>query len=240
VRRERIPPPDDHVRRVGYLWWVNKNGTEANLVPAQFGNTNALKHGVHSERVIDALAAKIEDELFGELELSPYERIAVSEVARLLAILQLVDLALDQYGILDRKGQPTYLLALRARYTRELRTWRAELPAAAQAQPDVDGGTPTDRAALIQQLKRIALGHDRTARPGEQLTAIQMLFTHGTDEAQPLDNMDFYIQQLMQQMEDRAVERALASVTTPEEEARIRAYFAENPFGDPPAISGGS
>jgi hypothetical protein len=219
---------------------VNKNGTEANLVPAHPGNTNALKHGVHSERVIDALAAKIEDELFGELEFSPYERIAAFEVARLLAILQLVDLALDQYGILDRKGQPTYLLGLRARFTKELRAWRAELPATAQARADVEEETPIERAALIQQLKRIALGHDRTARPGEQLTAIRMLLEHGTDEAQPLDNMDLYIQQLMQQMENRAVERALASVTTPEEEARIRAYFAESPFGDPPAISDGS
>jgi hypothetical protein len=219
---------------------VNKNGTEANLVPAHPGNMNALKHGVHSERVIDALAAKIEDELFGELKLSPYEQIAAFEVARLLAILQLVDLALDQCGILDRRGQPIYLLALRARFTKELRAWGAELPAAARARPDAEGEPATDRAALIQQLKRIAFGQDQTARPGEQLTAIRMLLEHGTDEAQPREDIDIAIEQLMQDLVDRGAAEALASVTNLDELAQAKARYAKNPSGGPPAISSGS
>jgi hypothetical protein len=219
---------------------VNKHGTPATLVQAHPGNTNALKHGVHSERVIGALAGEIEDELFGGLKLSPYDRIAASEVARLLAILQLVDLALDEQGIFDRRGKPTYLLALRVRITRELRTWKAELPSLAEAQTEAEGETTTDRAALIRQLKRIALGHDRAVRAGEQLTAIQMLLKHGTDEAQPLDKLDVTIEELTQKIVGRRVVKELEGVTTLDELAQIKARYAENPSAGPPAISGGS
>ena len=44
---------------------MNKRGHPETLVASQLGNTNALKHGVHSPRLIQARAAEIATELTG-------------------------------------------------------------------------------------------------------------------------------------------------------------------------------
>ena len=106
---------------------MNKGGTPANLVASHPGNANAVRYGTHSERVIHTRAAEIEEELFGSSELSLKDRIASSELARLIALRDQIDLDLIERGLLDKKGQPRYIVGMRARVSRELRHWSAEL-----------------------------------------------------------------------------------------------------------------
>jgi hypothetical protein len=112
---------------------VNKRGTPANLVGSHPGNTNALRYGVHSAKAICQLAADIEEELFGDFELSPTQRVAAHAVATDLAILQRIDLDLSERGIVDRKGEPRYLLGHRTRISRDMERWIAHLTTARNA-----------------------------------------------------------------------------------------------------------
>ena len=43
--------------------YMNKRGNPGTLVAAQPGNANAVKHGVHSPRLIEARAAELATEL---------------------------------------------------------------------------------------------------------------------------------------------------------------------------------
>jgi hypothetical protein len=106
---------------------MNKRGTPANLIPSHPGNTNAVRYGVHSPTFIRELATDLETELFGQCKLSPVQRVAAHEVATNLALLQRIDLDLEERGIVDKKGDARYLLALRVRVSRELERWAQHL-----------------------------------------------------------------------------------------------------------------
>jgi hypothetical protein len=147
---------------------VNRHGTLANLVAAHPGNANAVRYGVHSPDFIRKLAVDIEEELFGACQLSPVQRVATHEVARCLAMLQRIDLDLDERGIVDRKGQPRYLLALRVRVTREMERWAQHLTAVSSAPPESRGAE-----AMVGELTRIGMGHDSTASARDRIEALK-------------------------------------------------------------------
>src|SRR6266536_3568227 len=99
---------------------MNKGGHPETLVAAQPGNANAVKHGVHSPRLIQARAAEIVTELTQAFEFSPTERLAVHEAARCIAILEAIDRDFDERGLVDKAGRPRYLLNHRSRTSRQL------------------------------------------------------------------------------------------------------------------------
>ena len=61
---------------------MNITGNPETLVASHPGNTNAMKYGVHSPRLIEARAAQIVAQLTHSFEFSVTERIAVEQVAR--------------------------------------------------------------------------------------------------------------------------------------------------------------
>jgi hypothetical protein len=180
---------------------VNKRGTPANLVASHPGNTNALRYGVHSAKFICDLATDIEEELFGESGFSPIQRVAAHEVATNLAILQRIDLDLSERGIVDKKGEPRYLLGHRVRISREMERWSAHLATVRNAGDDSGDGITADTSTLLRELKSIALGHDRRARPSDRLAAIELLLKHGAEDGMRLADLDREIETLAQEIE---------------------------------------
>jgi hypothetical protein len=158
---------------------VNSRGTPENLVPAHPGNHNATRSGIHSPRIIQERSAQIEAEFAGTLEWTPADRIALHEIARLMAIIEAIDHEFDEHGFLDKKGKPSYLLECRLRYSRKLEQWLEKCPGALRRPSTPDLAT-VDRYGLIQALWRIALGHDpATAR--DRLHAMSELGHFGAD-----------------------------------------------------------
>jgi hypothetical protein len=68
-------------------------------------NANAVKHGVHSPRLIQARAAEIAAELTQAFEFSLTERLAVHEAARCIASLEAIDRDLDERGLVDKAAR---------------------------------------------------------------------------------------------------------------------------------------
>jgi hypothetical protein len=159
---------------------MNKRGTPKNLVPAHPGNLNAVKQGVHSPRLIQARAAEIAGELLQSFEFSPPERLAVHETARCIAILEAIDRDLDERGLVDKAGEPRYLLNHRARVSRQLEQWLAKISAAIERQSAREQ-TPRrgEFADYVQALQQIALGQDPTATARERLVALKELLSLG-------------------------------------------------------------
>lgn len=103
---------------------MNPRGNPETLVQAHPGNTNAVRHGAYSPRLIESRAAELEVELLSA-ELSATERVAVREVARCIAVLEAIDRDLDERGIVTRTGDARSLLEHRARISRRLESWLA-------------------------------------------------------------------------------------------------------------------
>jgi hypothetical protein len=155
---------------------VNEDGPET-LVSSQPGNGNAIKHGVHSPRLIQARAAELEAELAQSLELSTLQRLALQEVARCMAILEAIDRDLDERGLVDKTGKPRYLLNHRSRISRQLDQWLAKIPDVIEETAAEEQSQPVagERADYVRALQRIALGHDRTASARDRLAALKEL-----------------------------------------------------------------
>jgi hypothetical protein len=159
---------------------MNKRGNPQNLVPAHPRNLNAVKQGVHSPRLIQARAAEIASELTQSFAFSPPERLAVHEAARCIAILEAIDRDLDERGLVDKAGEPRYLLNHRARASRQLEQWLAKISAAIERQSAREQ-TPRrgEFADYVQALQQIALGQDPTATARERLVALKELLSLG-------------------------------------------------------------
>ena len=156
---------------------MNERGNPETLVSSHPGNANAVKHGVHSPRLIQARAAELEAELGPSLELSPLQRLALKEVARCMAILEAIDRDLDERGLVEKSGKPRNLLNYRSRVSRQLEQWLAKIPdetkeTAADAPLQPVAG---ERADYVRALQRIALGQDRTASARDRLAALKEL-----------------------------------------------------------------
>jgi hypothetical protein len=160
---------------------MNKRGNPKSLVAAHPGNLNALKQGVHSPRLIQARAGEIATELTQSFEFSPAERLAAHEAARCIAILEAIDRDLDQHGLVDREGQPRYLLNHRSRTSRQLEHWLEKVSTAIERkatseQPPSRGDFPD----YVRALQRIALGQDATATARDRLAALKELLELGS------------------------------------------------------------
>lgn len=160
---------------------MNARGNPKTLRALQPGNRNAVKHGVHSARLIQTRAAEIADELAQSHSFTPAERIAVNEAARCVAVLEAIDRDLDQRGLVDKEGAPRYLLNHRSRTSRQLENWLERVSAAiertsARELPPVRGDFPD----YVLALQEIALGRDATATARDRLAAMKELLELGT------------------------------------------------------------
>jgi hypothetical protein len=153
---------------------VNKNGNPKTLVAAHPGNLNAAKHGVHSERRIQPRAAEIFAEFVETFEFSPPERLAVWEVARSTALLEAIDQALDESGLANKRGEAHSLLNHRARISRQLQRWMADISPTIERQSE---GEPVDlgQDECVRELERIAAGKDKTASAHGRIAAMREL-----------------------------------------------------------------
>lgn len=154
---------------------MNKRGTPENLVPSHPGNTNAVRHGVHSRRLIQVRASEIELELCQSFDFTPAQRLALREVARCMAILDAIDRDLDDRGILDKRGKPTYLLDHRYRTSRQLDHWLTKISETMERQSVGQEPAAAGRDEYIRELQRIALGHDSAASSHDRLIALKEL-----------------------------------------------------------------
>jgi hypothetical protein len=155
---------------------MNKRGNPKSLSASQPGNLNAAKQGVHSPRLIQARAAEIAGELMQAFEFSPAERLAVHEAARCIAILEAIDRDLDQRGLVDKEGQPRYLLNHRSRTSRQLEQWLEKVSAAIERKAASEQAPArADLPDYVRALQRIALGQDATATARDRLVALKEL-----------------------------------------------------------------
>ena len=153
---------------------MNKDGNPATLVAAHPGNLNAAKHGVYSERMIQPRAAEIFAELTDSFQFSPTERLAVREVAYSTAVLEAIDRDLDERGVVDRRGEPRALLSYRSRVSRQLQRWMADIAPTIERQSE-GGRVDLGRDDYIRELKRIAVGRDKTASAHDRVAAMKEL-----------------------------------------------------------------
>ena len=155
---------------------MNKHGHPETLVAAQPGNANALKHGVHSPRLIQARAAEIATELTRSWDFSPTQRLAVHEAARCMSILEAIDRDLDDRGLVDKDGKPRYLLNHRWRVSRQLDHWLAKISEVVERQSAEDREPPrAEFADYVRELQRIALGQDPSGSARDRLAALKEL-----------------------------------------------------------------
>jgi len=155
---------------------MNKRGNPKSLVAAHPGNLSAVKQGVHSPRLIQKRAAEIVSELMQSFEFSPAERLAAQEAARCIAILEAIDRDLDQRGLVDKDGQPRYLLNHRSRTSRQLEHWLEKVSVAIERQMTSEQAPPRGEFPdYVHALQRIALGHDVSATARDRLAALEKL-----------------------------------------------------------------
>ena len=155
---------------------MNTRGNPESLVASHPGNRNAVKHGVHSSRLIQARAAEIATELTQAFEFSPAERLAVQEAARCIAILEAIDRDFDERGLVDDEGTPRYLLNHRSRISRQLEQWLQKISAAIERNPASEPEPfRADLPEYVRALQAIALGRDRTATARDRLAALREL-----------------------------------------------------------------
>jgi hypothetical protein len=160
----------------GILILMNRNGNPGSLVASHPGNTNAVKHGVHSLRLIEPRAAEIVAQLTQSFDFSVAQRVAVEQVARCSAILEALDRDLDEHGLIDKRGEPRYLLNHRSRISRQLDLWLSKIaPSIERQTADAKTASNPGRSDYIAELQRIALGQDTTASARDRVSALKEL-----------------------------------------------------------------
>ena len=113
-------------------------------------------------------------------EFSPAERLAAHEAARCIAILEAIDRDLDQRGLVDKEGQPRYLLNHRSRTSRQLEHWLEKVSAAIERQTtNAQAPLRAEFPDYVKALQRIALGQDFTATARDRLAALKELLELG-------------------------------------------------------------
>ena len=153
---------------------MNKNGNPGTLVASHPGNTNAMKHGVYSERQIQSRAAQIVTELIESFEFSVTQRLAVADMARLIAILEAIDRELEEAGLTNKRGEAHSLLNHRARIARQFHRLLRDLAPSIERQ-SASGLEEAGRVEFVRELKWIASGKDTAASPHDRVAAIKEL-----------------------------------------------------------------
>jgi hypothetical protein len=159
----------------GLLSGMNTNGNPGTLVASHPGNTNAVKHGVHSASFIQPRAAEVAVHLNESFDFTDAQRVDVEQAARCIAIIEAIDRDLDERGLVGKRGEVRSILAYRSRISRELERWLAKLAPTMERQsgdlPDVG------RDAYVTELQLIATGQDSTASARDRIFAIKELLT---------------------------------------------------------------
>lgn len=164
---------------------MNRRGNPETLVATHEGNLNALKSGVQSPRLIQMRAAAIKLGL-EERNLDQAGQVVLSEVCRLMALVEAIDRDLDERGLTDRNGKERYLLQRRERYSRTLMEMNDRLLDAlnrARRETNAEDGVIGEQKDYVQELQRIALGRDPDARVSERITALKLLVALGRSGA---------------------------------------------------------
>jgi len=154
---------------------MNKKGHKESLIARHPGNTNAVKFGVHSPRLIGERAQAIAEELLQSFEFTPVEKVAISEAARCIALLEAIDNDLDERGIVDRRGKERNLAQFRVRVSARLERWLDKFSTSIDRQLRTREAPEPKRVDLVRELQRIALGDDPEARTQDRLAALKQL-----------------------------------------------------------------
>jgi hypothetical protein len=159
---------------------MNSKGHPETLVAAQPGNTNALRSGVHSPRLIEARAAEIVAELGSAMELDEMGKIALWALGRLMAAIEAIDRDLGDRGLTDSRGKERYLLKLRERSLRQLdeateRVLQAQARVRKNRMLDPASEVEGETVDYVRALQRLALGYDPDARASDQFAALKFL-----------------------------------------------------------------
>jgi hypothetical protein len=95
------------------------------------------------------------------------------------ALLEAIDRDLDERGLVDRAGDPRYLLNHRWRASRQLEDWLAKISETIERQA-AEGEQPPapEFGDYIRELQRIALARDPSASARDRLTALKELLKH--------------------------------------------------------------
>jgi hypothetical protein len=165
---------------------MNKQGHSETLVAAHPKNANAVKYGVHSERAIAPRAAEIVAQLTESFEFSLVQRIAVEEIARCIAILEAIDRALTERGVVDKRGNPSYLLNHRSRISGQLAKWLSRITSSIERQSAGEPAGDVGRPRYLRELQWIALGGDSSASAHDRVSALKELLA--AEEAIPPGN----------------------------------------------------
>ena len=180
-RRETPRPVKEGFSRFEFSrhdWCMNKKGHPATLVAAHPANLNAVRSGVHSPRVLAARTADYREALRSELEPPRELEFALHEVARLAALIDAIDHALDVGGIINRRGKPHYLLAQRIRVSRQFEQWHDKLLAGCGEASRLPAQLAGERTDYVAELQHIAL-RDGRASTAERLRALSILLREG-------------------------------------------------------------
>ena len=156
---------------------MNKNGNPGALVAAQPGNTNAVKYGVYSPRLIESPAAEIVAHLTQSFEFTVAQLVAVEQVGRCIAILEALDRDLDERGVVDKRGQPRSLLNYRSRISGQLHRWLAKIESTIERQSADEQTALVGRPDYVRELQRIALGQDTSASARDRVSALKELLS---------------------------------------------------------------
>lgn len=133
---------------------MNANGNRDNLVASHPGNTNAVKSGVHSERLMAPRAAEILEGLDLPSNLDAAGNFAARECARLTARIEAADRYLDAKGMTNRRDEERTLVQRRDSLSRRLAEANAQLAEAL-------GRARRDSAATSSSPARADLGNSR-------------------------------------------------------------------------------
>jgi hypothetical protein len=165
---------------------MNKHGHPDTLVAAHPENTNAVKYGAHSQRLIAPRASEIVAQLTESFEFSLVELIAVQEVARCIAIIEAIDRDLTERGVVDKRGNPRYLLNHRSRTSRQLQGWLSQIAPSVERQSAGEPAPSIGRPEYLRELQWIALGRDSSASARDRVSALKELLA--AEEAIPPEN----------------------------------------------------
>ena len=91
-----------------------------------------------------------------------------------------IDRDLDQRGLVDKDGQPRYLLIHRSRTSRQLEHWLEKVSAAIERQTtSAQAPLRAEFPDYVKALQRIALDQDATATARDRLAALKELLELG-------------------------------------------------------------
>ena len=120
---------------------MNKQGHPSTLQSQQVGNTNAVRSGVYSERLVAPRAQEIAEALLDTPHRTPLDQIGAEEIGRLIAIIERIDADLAERGLTDKRGGARSLVEMRCRYSTRLERWLHQYAA-----------TPASRAEFLRQM----------------------------------------------------------------------------------------